>query len=184
MTALTRKQKIEAAREAQYCACCGEPFGEGDVIYRRRLNIGRAMMGLTDSCIVAPACEKHAVLDWRRYRRAVPCAGCDRPVRDLHYRRIVTCSDRCAARVVCLEARARRAENRGTLVCPVCNETFEPTRTDAKFCSGACRQRAYRHRVTDNNSVAAETIDSRNVTAKGAESGVPAISRNGAGAQP
>jgi hypothetical protein len=31
-------------------------------------------------------------------------------------------------------------------VCQCCGETFDATRTDAKFCGGACKQRAYRQR--------------------------------------
>src|SRR5262249_7721198 len=42
--------------------------------------------------------------------------------------------------------RARRRDRRGTHDCQMCGETFEPTRTDAKFCSAACKQKAYRKR--------------------------------------
>jgi hypothetical protein len=37
-----------------------------------------------------------------------------------------------------------------TKVCAACNKTFEPVRTEARFCSRACRQRAWR--VTDKAS--------------------------------
>lgn len=41
--------------------------------------------------------------------------------------------------------------------CATCNKTFEPRRTDAKYCSPACRQRAHRQRrVTVNTSPAAK----------------------------
>jgi hypothetical protein len=37
--------------------------------------------------------------------------------------------------------------------CEVCGKTFAPTRADAQYCSGACRQTAYRKRVTDNRAL-------------------------------
>jgi hypothetical protein len=49
----------------------------------------------------------------------------------------------------------RRGEAKRILTtrpCVGCGETFEPTRADAQYCSSACRQQAYRHRVTDNTT--------------------------------
>jgi hypothetical protein len=40
--------------------------------------------------------------------------------------------------------RARRANK----ACPSCGETFTPPRSDGRYCSPACRQRAYRKRAT------------------------------------
>jgi hypothetical protein len=56
--------------------------------------------------------------------------------------------------------------------CEQCERPFEPTRADAKFCSAACRQRAYRERrrglatiprpaPTPSDSVAAEYLPAR-----------------------
>jgi hypothetical protein len=47
-------------------------------------------------------------------------------------------------------ARDARREARGTRYCESCEKEFTPTRTDAQFCCGACRQKAYRRSVTDN----------------------------------
>jgi hypothetical protein len=51
------------------------------------------------------------------------------------------------------------ASARETRSCESCGQTFEPARTDALFCSAACRQRAYRRRggVMDNPGAAVET---------------------------
>jgi hypothetical protein len=38
-----------------------------------------------------------------------------------------------------------RREKRVDLTC-ACGKTFTPARTDARYCSNACRQRAYRGR--------------------------------------
>ena len=48
------------------------------------------------------------------------------------------------------------ASARETRSCESCGQTFEPARTDALFCSAACRQRAYRRRggVTDSPGAA------------------------------
>lgn len=35
-----------------------------------------------------------------------------------------------------------------TLICAACGEAFRPVRTDARFCSAACKQRAYRKRLS------------------------------------
>jgi hypothetical protein len=81
--------------------------------------------------------------------------------------------------------RLRRAEARGaTRVCAECGETFEPTRADAKFCSGGCKQKAYRKRVTLTECCAGLTLESRNgesVTANECRSGKILESRNGNG---
>ncbi|HRH02369.1 MAG TPA: hypothetical protein PLN13_06250 [Bacteroidia bacterium] len=35
------------------------------------------------------------------------------------------------------------------LVCQFCRKDFTPSRSDAKFCSGACKQKAYNRRIKD-----------------------------------
>ena len=37
-------------------------------------------------------------------------------------------------------------------LCKVCGKAFAPKRSDAVYCSNACRQRAYRQSVTDKSS--------------------------------
>jgi hypothetical protein len=49
-----------------------------------------------------------------------------------------------------------------TIVCGACGEEFKPCRKDARFCSGACRQKAHRHRVTASQASAAPQARSRN----------------------
>ncbi len=49
--------------------------------------------------------------------------------------------------------RRHRLERRKDLVCAECGKTFTPKRSDAKYCSNACRQKAYRQSVTDKPSV-------------------------------
>jgi len=47
----------------------------------------------------------------------------------------------------------RRRVTHEPMVCPVCDETFTPTRSDAATCPDRCRQRLRRSRL------AAETIE-------------------------
>ena len=40
----------------------------------------------------------------------------------------------------------KRLEKRKNTECQQCGDTFTPDRSDAKYCSAACKQRAYRQR--------------------------------------
>lgn len=85
--------------------------------------------------------------------RVGPCEGCgreihkhggqlknDRPPR-------LFCSSRCHIHFYDLRKQVRRAEARKRQ-CIVCNEPFEPLRSNALTCSPACRQKAYRRRAS------------------------------------
>jgi hypothetical protein len=100
------------------------------------------------------------------YQWPSACEGCGRTVYrrlDRRYYRRTFCCKQCERQVRAAEARRYRAEVRGaTRICQACGETFEPTRSDAKFCTIACKQKAYRRRVTDTNCMSAMTIESRN----------------------
>jgi predicted nucleic acid-binding Zn ribbon protein len=85
------------------------------------------------------------------------CPGCGRKVHLLgggemqgwRDRRGFLCSDRCQNRVYGARYRARHPRPRRMvplIQCQVCGENFAPKRADAKTCSQACRQKAYRQR--------------------------------------
>jgi hypothetical protein len=104
----------------------------------------------------------------RHWLKPEPCAGCGRLVandKDTANPRRFTrdwthwgdektpqprtfCSENCRRRVVDYEAKAKRQAARGDLTrrCESCHEEFTPTRSDARYCSGACRQRSHRQR--------------------------------------
>jgi len=64
------------------------------------------------------------------------------------------------------EFRAWRKSRRPVRHCAVCKAPLQPTeRADSKFCSQACRQRAYRLRVTVNKPSSAGKSPSRNAEA-------------------
>jgi hypothetical protein len=60
------------------------------------------------------------------------------------YRRIAYCSEACK------EVRAAARQK----TCEVCTGAFTATRRDAKTCSGACKQKAYRRRKAEAHSSA------------------------------
>lgn len=68
---------------------------------------------------------------------AVICLGCGQPM--AARAGLAVCSHRCRKRE--LRARHRRDRRR---VCLGCRRNFCPTRKDARFCSDACRFKAYR----------------------------------------
>jgi hypothetical protein len=75
--------------------------------------------------------------------RTADCPGCGIPMcfsrRDTYNTRWVACSTRCYQRAW---RRSRRIET--TRTCAVCGQTFTPPRSDARYCSNACRQKHYR----------------------------------------
>ena len=130
-------------RDAAYrCDRCEHVFGTGDVIYRRRVQEEPDFMShwkLTAICGECVRRDMHP--SWWKHRRAgVPCGGgCGALVSHWYPgQKITTCSRRCSK----LATRVQHDDR----TCEVCEETFTPKRKDARFCSSACRQDAYRQR--------------------------------------
>jgi len=71
------------------------------------------------------------------------------------------CSQRCINDAY-MERRRQRHDATLQKVCAVCGNTFTAKRTDARYCSHACKQSAYRKRVTDNGCAKFATTDSGN----------------------
>ena len=44
------------------------------------------------------------------------------------------------------------------IICKGCGKAFTPKRSDAVYCSNACRQKAYRQNVADNASSQIENL--------------------------
>jgi hypothetical protein len=86
----------------------------------------------------------------RRYLLESVCEECGRPVvfgLVLPHRRFF-CSRSCANKHYARPHNARRAEQRAAQransTCAQCGHAFNPSRSDARYCSPACRQTAYR----------------------------------------
>jgi hypothetical protein len=78
-----------------------------------------------------------------------PCGKCGRPVFQTLQRRepeIIACSPACRKAQHNARAIAQMKRLRGERKCECGKMIFPPTRSDARFCSNACRQKAYRAR--------------------------------------
>ncbi len=149
----------EAARTAARCGRCGRELGPDAIVFLGvEVYVGIAALVLKprhERTTVCEACappfmsRRKSCDDWRRCPDA-SCGGCGRPVvfrssgRDLR-RRAVFCSERC--RWTCYNHwRNERAARARRKVCEVCEEPFTASRQDARTCSAACKQKAYRRR--------------------------------------
>lgn len=84
--------------------------------------------------------------------RKIYCKGCGRE----SYTNIETKKyclySLCGNRGYQKELTQRRREARQDRLCKCCGKAFTPKRSDAVYCSNACRQKAYRQNVTDEAS--------------------------------
>jgi endogenous inhibitor of DNA gyrase (YacG/DUF329 family) len=120
-----------ARRDASTCARCGEAIGA--TVYICRTGLGN---------LLAPTCAGCAPSSLLSYP-ADACEACGRPVvryRPLGYH--VYCSQRCQRRAY---RQAHKPEPEPT-DCVACGERVDVRRADARYCSNACRQKAYRTR--------------------------------------
>ena len=171
----------QAAREGHRCGECQRKLKPNEPVWRQRLSTGPGFMGRWGRTL-APVCQKCMKKEQQAdakygfqfrtpYEEAKPCEGCGRPVYnllDLVFREHTFCCEVCQDKVLsaatAAAARAARAVARGPCTCATCNKTFTPTRTDTHYCSAACKQRAYRHRVTANKKGAGRLFVSRNAS--------------------
>jgi hypothetical protein len=143
--AATRRRGARAAEAGEICGACGRRLTLQETVWRLRLPAGTSPVSRRDVTWVAPACA--ACLPSARWATVPrrPCEGCGRRVVDC-------CRSRSRRITSCCERRRRRAWNRRRItkrrevVCASCGQRFRPSRTDAWYCSGPCRQKAWRAR--------------------------------------
>ena len=144
------RARIHNAQEtASNCAQCGRRLKPPEPVWRKRLYLGPSFGGF--HVRVAPICERCKGDRTFQYWSDEPCKGCGRPVyneMNRVWRNHTVCCEVCGYKAASAVARQRRTKARGTRACQECGETFKHTRTDARFCSVACKQRAYRDRAT------------------------------------
>lgn len=80
--------------------------------------------------------------------RMVSCEGCGKVFFTTSVNRKYCTYKPCAFIV----GRRKRLAAQSNTVCVTCGKKFTPKRNDAKYCSNACRQKAYRQNVTDKVS--------------------------------
>lgn len=149
-----RRRMYEAIRYGKHCGQCGQAFTPGEPIWR-----DLRVSGFGPVC--EPCHSKH-----RRFTPPEPCNHCERPVyqpANNRPRKHVFCCRACQISESAAKAKARRAAQRDTATCLDCGEVFEPQRRGVRYCSAACKQRAYRRRtVTECISPLVSGNDNRN----------------------
>jgi hypothetical protein len=158
----------EARKTARVCGCCSQKLSPENPAYRgAKVYVG--MMPLSwDRARKPRICEplyKRTVLcgscapEWLSPKRedviTQLCAQCERPMVSrlkVSELRRTFCSDSCQRAYHNQMRKEKRAEARKK-VCEVCDEEFTATKRDAKTCSKACKQKAYRRqkREVDQN---------------------------------
>jgi hypothetical protein len=125
------------------CPRCQRSLAKEDPVIRIRARSDYRRPAPVVGCLVC----SEAWADSRSARCVeYPCEHCGRPVliRGNKIKRIA-CSPYCRGQLDNALARARRAKDRREHSCQICSAPFDPSRRDAKYCSNACRQRAYRN---------------------------------------
>lgn len=138
-----------ANADASVCVRCGQDIGQGTV--HRPPGDGYRMSRKVE---VFAACCDECVSDYRkreaeegRFYVKQPCGTCDRVVvvKRRWGRLHVFCSPRCQWAYYNSRVQAQGAAAREK-TCTQCGASFTATRRDAKTCSAACKQKAYRQR--------------------------------------
>jgi hypothetical protein len=129
------------------CYRCGRQFGAKDIAWRAR-TAHPSLFGW--SIRLEPYCERCCPKN-RIYNFPDPCVSCGRQVavemdNNIYRRKRLTCLPDCASRAE-VTARARRRAQKRRKTCAMCGRSFTGTRADARTCSAACRQKAYRRRA-------------------------------------
>ncbi len=144
----TRSLASFAQDTALLCDRCDRSFEDGDVAHVKRYGVdspwGGSSWKLTATC---EECVSSWHPSWLENRKEpIPCAGdCGLLISHWsHYseRPPRACSYRCRQRA---NLEQRRVQPRSRK-CETCAEEFTPKRADARYCSSACRQDAYRKR--------------------------------------
>jgi hypothetical protein len=137
----------QAKADAAICAHCGEAIAPQGPVWLGTIYY-------PGNCIVA-RCQAPLCAGCRNYLCRVSyepfprrCEGCSRDIylQVTHRRRrYVACSEKCRKECCRKDALLQKEERKRNCVC--CGREFLPPRSDARTCSPACRQRAYRRRV-------------------------------------
>lgn len=169
-----REWRRAAHAEGKVCGECGQPLPDGRAYLYNQSRPGFfGGRSIGDPYPVCPPCAEHrhggtridgtpwfsdsAEYQWRGVGRTwgawhdEPCGDCDRPLRVGVYRRPGVhfyCSHACRQRGRLRRERELRAARHEVHhpTCEVCGQRFPASRSDARYCSNAHRQRAYRQR--------------------------------------
>ena len=138
------RRRTDLTEHAGHCSRCDAPFGTDDVLYmvcRDEIMDSRpANVPVCEECLT----EVDQARRQDEHARPVRCKGCGRQmIACVKQFRKSYCSTRCY--MAAWQRRTRSTRPRPTAIC-ICRKRFKPTRSDARYCSDACRQKAYRVR--------------------------------------
>jgi hypothetical protein len=160
-----RELACEARKTAEWCGCCGrklppeEPAYFGSrvyvgmwALYWDRVSKPQLCKLRYERTVLCGSCAPEWLSPERDDVVTQLCAHCERPMvsrLELSELRRTLCSDPCRRAYHNQVRKEKRAEVRKK-VCEVCGEEFTATRRDAKTCSKACKQKAYRGRKKES----------------------------------
>ncbi len=127
-----------ANRDCRWCGRCGRYLTEDEPVWRSY----EQRPGIVTICCDCYD-EYSRSQDFWTGRR---CEQCGRLVHSVRSRLREFCSETCRAEFTADQRRGARSEARAGRRCEQCNEILDADRCDARYCSNACRQRAYRAR--------------------------------------
>ncbi len=146
-----RMLRYQSVETADVCGSCGRSPQSDEPVVHTMESGGRTPFGGWSTVAVVVCTDCAPMVPSYRFRPCEYCgrhtAFCTGRVRSRRF-----CSGRCRSRSASARAKWLRARARQK-TCVGCEQEFDGTRRDAKYCSSPCRQRAYRHRVTASESV-------------------------------
>jgi len=143
---IARRMRECESGKGLLCFDCGHEFSPTETIYRKSIS-HRTLFGWGSP--VVSYCESCQPRYWDvDYGK---CDTCEREVYfpwDQRIRRHIFCSDRCSRDYYNQRQKEGRLAARQK-TCIGCETDFLAPRSDTKFCSAACKQKAYRARQTE-----------------------------------
>jgi uncharacterized OB-fold protein len=128
------------------CTNCGHVLGPRQVVVMIRRRYERYRHAWFPYCL---RCVPGSDIDTERTQ---PCLVCGREIRYASYSWATshngTCSYQCAYRHKIAQQCERKRVHHDPTKCTVCGGRFVPSRSDARTCSNACRQKLYRQTQT------------------------------------
>ena len=125
------------------CPSCRRDLADDAPIHRVSLSWQQTYSVIRYVC---GDCASH-LGKWHKWQQPMRCEGCNRPVVHDTNRRPplhVICGEPCSRAVRAAVARDRRRPE--VRMCRTCGKPFASRHANARTCSQACRQRAYRLR--------------------------------------
>ena len=143
------RRMAELKGTAERCYSCDTDLA--DEVWRIRTGLGHSMFGGWRTAIY-PYCRDCVRPRMRGALWPMQCPACKRAVYHCEPRRAryVTCSESCAKQARVDRRRLDRQQLRAARPCDQCGAEVNPSRSDARLCSSACRQAAYRARTRND----------------------------------